>query len=121
MAVVSQDYRESAVATSNGEWKREGEMVMMVKEASACLFWANEERLSSQMDHKGVTKLGRSENGPYGTVRAAIESVPVSLVRQPSVLSQHNHPNSQFSERGVVASGPRLETESWFGRENSDA
>lgn len=77
----------TAVATSSGEWKREGEPVMMVKQVSACLYWPNETRVSSQTNHKTVAKLERGANGPYEDVKREIASALEAPQRQKSTLS----------------------------------
>lgn len=80
----------TAVATSSGEWKREGAPVMMVKTSSACLYWPNETRVSSQTNHKTVSKLERGANGPYEDVKREIASALEAPHRQKSTLSKGN-------------------------------
>ena len=78
----------SAVETGNGVWKREGPPVMMVERANALLFWSNEDKVSSQTDHKKISKLERTEGGTYGYVLTAIATALRLPTRQPSVLSR---------------------------------
>lgn len=78
----------SAIETSNGVWKREGAPVMMVERTNALLFWSNEDKVSSQTDHKNIAKLERTEGGTYTYVLTAITAALRLPTRQPSVLSR---------------------------------
>lgn len=85
MSVYERIPTPTAIRTGTGEWKREGPMMMMVDQERACLYFDNEDTVSSQTDHKGIAKLTNSENTPYGAVcRFIIAAMEVSLDRQRS-------------------------------------
>lgn len=59
----------------DGQWRREGEPVIMVSEQSAKLLLPQEKALESLADHSQIAKLKKTESGVYGDVKAAILDV----------------------------------------------
>lgn len=88
LSVYERQPTASAVETSKGVWKREGPPVMMVERDRALLFWPNEDEVSSQTDHKNISKLERTEGGTYGYVLTAIATALRLPTRHLSVLSK---------------------------------
>ena len=57
----------------DGEWKREGPLVLMVAADSARLYTINETPVSAQSDHSEIAKLKKGQNGIFSNVKAAIK------------------------------------------------
>jgi ankyrin repeat protein len=62
----------SVIETPDGEWRHDGPSVTMVEKDSAILYWANEQRVGCNADHRHIARVTRGQNGCYSQLRSFI-------------------------------------------------
>ena len=70
----------SIVETPDGEWHQDGPLVTMVEKDSAILYWAKEQRVGCNADHRHIARVTRGQNGCYSQLRSFIRHSLEQLV-----------------------------------------
>jgi ankyrin repeat protein/pimeloyl-ACP methyl ester carboxylesterase len=96
----------------NGEWQQDGPLVTMVEKDSAILYWAKEQRVACNADHRHIARVRRGQSGCYSQVRSFIRHSLEQMAAIPPTQISHTYIPDGRTSKSLL--GPQVLCSEFF-------